>query len=96
VTSNACHETKSAGSKSPMRASLGNRARPQSTVSDDAFSASTTSAQHAYDYSLRGALEEQIVTLQLKRQDMEHNIQVIEGQIDQIRRTITVLEHPGS
>lgn len=96
VTSNACHGTKSTGSKFPMKASLGNRTGPQSTVSDDAFSGSTTSAQHAYNYNLRDALEEQIVTLQLKRRDLEHNIQVIEDQIDQFRRTITVLEHPGS
>jgi hypothetical protein len=96
VTSNACDETKSTGSKFPMKASLGNRAEPQSTVSGDAFGSSTTSAQHAYNYDLRDALEEQIVTLQSKRQDLERNIQVIKDQIDQIRRTITVLEHPGS
>ena len=96
VTSNTYHETKPTGSKSAMKASLGNRTGPQSTRSDDAFSGSTTSAQHAYDYNLRDALEEQIVTLQRKRQDLEHNIQVIDDQMDQIRRTITVLEHPGS
>jgi hypothetical protein len=96
ATSNACNETKSTRFESPMKASLGNRTGPQPTVLNDAFSGSTTSAQHAYNYNLRDALEEQIATLQLKRQDLEHNILVIEDQMDQIRRTITVIEHAGS